>query len=218
MEAELADRAKSIKVLFNGFDDDDFSEEPERRETFGLAYIGNFKDNQDVAELWSAIAELKKENEAFAIDFRLELTGNVAPRVDALLREKLGSSYERFGFVKHKEAVRRMKGAGSLLFIIPQAANNELILTGKIFEYLATGTPMLSIGPLNGNAASIISGCRQEPMVDYHDKQGLKKVLLKQYESFKSGKANLRPDEVEQYGRRGQTESLASYLNEITAS
>ncbi len=216
LEAELADRAKRVKVLFNGFDDDDFSEEPEKTKFFSLSYIGNFKDNQDVTELWNAIIELKEENTSFAKDFRLELTGNVAPRVDALLQDKLGESYEKFDFVQHKEAVKRMKGSGSLLFIIPQSTNNSLILTGKIFEYLATGTPMLSIGPVNGNAAAIVANCSQEPMLHYGDRDGIKKVLLRQYNDFKSDKVTTRSKAVETYGRRGQTEVLASFLNEIT--
>jgi phospholipid N-methyltransferase len=41
--------------------------------------------------------------------------------------------------------------------IIPEIQNNKGILTGKLFEYLATGKPILNIGPKDGDAAAILN-------------------------------------------------------------
>ena len=50
-----------------------------------------------------------------------------------------------------------MVDSNALLFIVPQTKDNHLILTGKLFEYLGSGTPLISIAPPKGNAAKIIA-------------------------------------------------------------
>jgi hypothetical protein len=112
-----------------------------------------------------------------------------------------------------------MQKANMLLFIIPNADNNELILTGKLFEYLASGTSMLSIGPINGNAAKIIASCNRGRMIDYEDKEKIKKHLLAEMDQwYENGQISRKLPinlNVENYSRRGQTESLVRLLNSL---
>jgi hypothetical protein len=49
-----------------------------------------------------------------------------------------------------------MLKASILLLIIPEIENNKGILTGKLFEYLATGNTIINIGPKDGDAAAIL--------------------------------------------------------------
>jgi hypothetical protein len=44
-----------------------------------------------------------------------------------------------------------------LLLIIPNTENNKGILTGKLFEYIATGNPIIYIGPEYGDAVEILN-------------------------------------------------------------
>jgi hypothetical protein len=44
-----------------------------------------------------------------------------------------------------------------LLLIIPFIKENKGILTGKLFEYIATENPIILIGPTDGDAANILS-------------------------------------------------------------
>jgi len=210
---ELSDRAKQVSVLYNGFDESDFALEAKKSSTFDLSYIGNFKENQDVEALWKALKELLEENDSFNAAFRLCITGNITPRLDAYLNKEFPNHYKRKPFVQHMEAVKLMKEAGALLFIIPQAERNHLILTGKIFEYLASGTKMLSIGPKTGNAAEIVASCNQPAMLAYEDKEGIKQGLLKSFERWKKSEVNEISSDVEQFSRKGQTKALAEILN-----
>ena len=56
--------------------------------------------------------------------------------------------------------VKYQKNADLLLLVIPNIENSEGILTGKIFEYLASGNPIIGLGPKNGDAAKIIDQCK----------------------------------------------------------
>lgn len=212
---ELSVESKRVEVLYNGFDEDDYSLVAKGVTTFDLCYIGNYKENQNVEALWDSVAELIQEDVEFANDFRLKLTGNVTPSIKSILSEKLPNHFYSYPFVKHKEAVRLMKEAGMLLFIIPKAERNHLILTGKIFEYLASGTPMLSIGPVAGNASAIVHTCEQASMISYDNKHEIKAALSKGYKDWKNGVKRTVSKHVQEYSRKGQTKRLAEILNSL---
>ena len=221
---EFAKRAKKVEVIYNGFDHEDI---PERREIisdqFSLEYIGNLKPNQNVETLYEAIAELVGENADFGADFRLNFTGNA----DQFLLDKMRNSFglnsiiQVLPYVPHQEAVNRMAQASMLLFIIPRADNNHLIITGKLFEYMASGTPLLSIGPIDGDAAEIIREGNRGAMLDYLDKDGIKSELMKQYLRWKqaSGRKSFHQDDgMIQFSRRELTRKLATLLDSLKES
>ena len=96
---------------------------------------------------------LKKDAE-----WKLEFIGNCHQGVKQKVAELgLSHSVEFISYVDHKTAVHYMQTASLLLMIIPEIENNKGILTGKLFEYLATGKPILNIGPKDGDAAAILN-------------------------------------------------------------
>ena len=96
-----------------------------------------------------------------------------------------------------------------LLLVIPKVTNNRGILTGKFFEYLASGKPILAIGPCDGDLAEIIrsTGCGE--IFDYADWEGIKAFVRQNAGSIVS--ANPRRG-AELYSRRSLTELLSSVL------
>ena len=50
-------------------------------------------------------------------------------------------------------------------------------MTGKFFEYLAAGKPILCLGPADGDAAEIIKKCRSGITVDYNDSEKISEFL-----------------------------------------
>ncbi len=207
------------KVIYNGFDESDFSNiKTEKREKFVLSYIGNFKDNQNIIMLWKAIAKLLSNNE-FAKDFLLELTGRVSDNVISSLKQyNLWNNTKIEGYVSHNEAIQRMKNASVLLFIIPQAKSNKGILTGKLFDYLASGSPFLSIGNPEGDAAKILHKSKAGPMINYSAKKEIEHYLFKLYENWKQDKlADFEPcnDEINKFNRKSLTKELVEVLEKI---
>ena len=207
------------KVIYNGFDESDFSNiKTEKRNKFVLSYIGNFKDNQNVISLWEAIAKLLS-NDEFAKDFQLELTGRVSNNVISSLKQNNLWKYTKIeGYVKHKTAIQRMKNASVLLFIIPQAKSNKGILTGKLFDYLASGSPFLSIGNPEGDAAKILHKTKAGPMLNYTAINEIEQYIIKLYENWKQDKlADFEPckDEINKFNRKSLTKELAEVIEKI---
>ncbi|MDB9709927.1 hypothetical protein OAB13_08550, partial [Salibacteraceae bacterium] len=167
--------------------------------------------------LWQAIKELA-EDEQFKNNFSLEVTGNVDQGILASWKE-LGMEkvIKVQPFVPHKESINIMHSSHMLLLPVPQSENNKGIITGKIFEYLASRRPILSIGPKDGNAAEILSFCGKEGMLDYSDKKGIKQMISNAFVSYLSNKelANTGNENYKNYSRLGCTEQLNDVINQI---
>ncbi|NNF02676.1 MAG: glycosyltransferase [Bacteroidia bacterium] len=222
LKLEFEDRAKRVEVLYNGYDESDYtrSDNVKGGEKFTISYIGNFKPNQNVHALWELLSELVKTSDDFKKHLLIRLIGNVDPQLKKDIIEMGLEEHVSFeDFVDHKKAVSFMQASTILLFIIPQVKDNHLILTGKLFEYMASGTKMLSIGPVDGNAAKIISECDRGSMIDYENKDAMKEQLIDSMKTFKlnaSVPKLVMNSSLLNYSRKGQTEQLAKVLNEIS--
>ncbi|MCK5765308.1 MAG: hypothetical protein KAH26_04970, partial [Bacteroidales bacterium] len=101
----------------------------------------------------------------------------------------------------------------------PQSRNNKLIITGKLFEYLASGTPVLSVGPVDGDAAGILADTAREKIFDYKDKQAFKQKLMQLYLSWKSNGRKLDKLDtgmLDKYSRRSSARKISEIMNKIT--
>lgn len=222
MAAEFNDRARKLSVLYNGFDEQDLYTGPdEATSTFQLTYIGNMKPNQQVPFLWKALAACTAADPDFQRDFRLQFTGSIDPGVVGAINEAgLQDHLQIQPFVAHQEATKLMAQAGMLLFIIPDSPDNHRIITGKIFEYLASNTRMLSIGPRKGDAAGILEQAGRNDMLDYSDEQGMISVVQKAYADWRvGGQKPLREPggDYLRYSRRSLTGKLAVILDQLNA-
>jgi glycosyltransferase involved in cell wall biosynthesis len=96
-----------------------------------------------------------------------------------------------------------------LILIIPSHKSNKSIVTGKLFEYLATGKPILCLGPPDGDAAYIINKCKSGVTVDYYDSENILKFLcnVDQYSGLTDNSA------VEEFSRFSLAKRLVNVLN-----
>jgi hypothetical protein len=232
MKQEFNDRNNNVEVVMNGFDisdmgirEDENSRVREgestkgREDSFALTYTGNFKPNQHIPVIWDGIIELLKENEGFAKDFRLRFVGNVdASAPQYFKQEGFERNIELVSYVPHAEVTRIMKLSSLLLFVVPQSKNNKLIITGKLFEYLASGTSIVPVGPVDGDASAILKDTGREPMMDYSDKDLFKQVLLDNYQKWKERKLDkLDTSILDKYSRRSSAERMAGVMNETSS-
>jgi glycosyltransferase involved in cell wall biosynthesis len=219
LKAEFEARAKTIKFIPNGFDEEDFNRvDSAASKSFKLSYIGNFKAVQNIEGLWIAISRIAKDSELKEA-FQFEITGNLDESIQSAFRshgiEHLVSVKP---FVPHKAAIIRMFEANMLLLPIPQDASNKTILTGKIFEYLASRRPILSIGPSDGNASEILQSCGKSKMIDYDDTDEMERQIRIAIADFQNHKQLTQDgnDQYLQYSRKGTAKQLAHFLDEQT--
>ncbi len=201
-----------IEIIPNGFDTDDFTFESKIHQNSDLkyiSYVGTVSKEYNIDGLIIGIAQLPDKIKS---KIRIRFIGKIT---DELLGKMnlfgLGDLVETIGYVKHEEAIEYMCSSHILLLIIPDVINNEGILTGKLFEYLAASRPILFIGPKKGDAAKIITETNSGKVCDYNDSNKITDSivsLLNEYPAVKS-------INVQKYSRENLTKRLITIINNL---
>ena len=138
--------------------------------------------------------------------------GSVSSGKETLSCQKAGTTDVEFiPYVNHSDAIKFMMGSSVLLLIIPDHHSNKSIITGKLFEYLASGKPILCIGPPDGDAADIIGTTGNGKCAGYDDSENIRLIIDRFY---KEGGTSAR-NAPSQYSRESLTKNLVSGLNEV---
>jgi glycosyltransferase involved in cell wall biosynthesis len=194
-----------IRVLPNGYDDADFLElnNDNIPESKVIRYIGNLGEQYPTLGFLNAFAQLLKEH----AEWKLEFIGNCHKGVKQKVAELgLSQSVEFISYVDHKTAVQYMQSSSILLMIIPEIENNKGILTGKLFEYLASGKPILNIGPKDGDAAIILTENAVSITLDSNESEKMVEFILNSQDKSES---ITRSDK---FSRRNLTKEMAELI------
>lgn len=209
--------AKSLSVITNGYDGGDFADHsPALDKEFTLAHIGSMTRTRNPEVLWKALASLKKEAPQLLDRLRVRLIGKVDHTVRAQIRSlELSDHVDILPYRPHAEIVDLLRRSRALLLVVNRSKNQKGIVTGKLFEYLASGRPIVCVGPVDGEAARIISETRAGQSCGYDDIEKMKSVL----EDLLGDKPthDSDPSQVMKYERRALTTSLAQLMDEVTS-
>lgn len=214
-KSEKIDPAK-IHVLPNGYDPLDFegyaAEEPEE---YTIAYTGTISENYNIRSFILAVSQLLASSHDLKL--KINLTGKISPAVtDALKRAGLQNYYALQDYLPHREAIAEMQSAHLLLLAIPQISENHGILTGKLFEYMATGNKILGIGPVEGDAADLLKQTGTGRMFDYDDSNGMAAFIRQHYNEWKEGRIQrMVPELVLSFSRPALTAKLSGIIRAL---
>jgi len=204
---KIPDIEHKIDVISNGFDEVDFIKtESATPPKLTVTYVGTLSDIYPVNGLAEALKNMKMKG----IDFNLRFVGSVSQNAKELILSSVDSaSVEFLPHVIHSEAIRHMMNSSVLLLIIPSHSSNKSIITGKIFEYLSSGKPVLCIGPEDGDAAAIIKKCNAGITAGYDDSIKMADFLSN------TDSATVLSDRaaVMEFSRHSLTKRIAEILN-----
>lgn len=210
---------RSVDVIHNGYDPADF-ENPgyEPSSSFMIAHTGAFQPAANPEKVWEVLGRLIKTDSSFAADLEIVLVGKVDAAIkESISRNGLDSRVQYTGYVPHSEVMRYQTTSALLLLCILRTEGAEGIITGKFFEYLASGTPVLCIGPENGDTAAIISECKAGNTAGFDDSAAVENIISEAYRKWKKGgRPEPDRDAIKRYSRREQTRSLAAVMLSMT--
>jgi glycosyltransferase involved in cell wall biosynthesis len=212
------DRAPGdFAVIHNGYDVEDFGpgqEPPEDR--FTLVYVGSLYGSRNPDVLWRSLAALRARGEIPHL--RLRLVGRIGADVlTALEGYGLDAITEHVPYVPHDEAVREMQRATLLFLTIESYRQERGNLTGKIYEYLAAGRPVLALGPVAGDAADLLENTGAGQMLDRADAGGVAEYLQVSYAAWECGEMQqgASSEAAAPYSRRVQAGKLAALIETL---
>ncbi|GAA4231876.1 glycosyltransferase family 4 protein [Postechiella marina] len=203
---------KPIEVITNGFDSE-ATKEVKLNSDFSIAHIGSLLSKRNPELLWKVLAELIEEVDGFAEVFKLKFIGAVSEDVLKLIDDNNLSDYvDKIGYVSHKEAIEYQKKSQILLLIEIDSEETKCIIPGKLFEYMVSNRPIVSIGPKDSDVEKIIKETNTGSYFYYEDSKLLKTAILSYYKAFQDKTLKSHPIGLQKYHRRALTESLSKLL------
>ncbi len=214
--------SRTYHVIPNGYDASDMlgleGVEPEKHK-FVIAHIGSLSPTRNPEKLWKALGELCAESDSFCKELEIQIIGKMDYRVDESLRKAgLEEQVRSKPYVPHEEVVKLQRLAHILLLVVNDTPNAKLILTGKLFEYLAARRPIICIGPEDGDAAAVITETNSGRTFGPNNHEALKDHIMGLYEGFIKGKDQSTKGDIAGYERRNLTRRMAQVLNSCIAS
>ncbi|HOY32084.1 MAG TPA: glycosyltransferase [Bacteroidales bacterium] len=150
---------------------------------FTVIYAGTFYGKRKPDTFFEAVRQLHNEGR---IDFRWKLKLIGANR-NFHIPDSLKNSVEFSPFVPNEKMIPELFNADALLFVNPPTGNTGAF-TGKIFEYISTGKPMIPVTVLQDVAADLISEYGVGTPVDFYDIEGIKRSFLAAAQLWKNKK------------------------------
>ena len=169
--------ADKYRIITNGYDEADFEGLTSARKdnNFIFTYVGTISDYYPIESFLKAISELKTINDK---DVLFRVVGQISKQQETLIIKYLEEKNRSYiSYSDHDLSVRYMLESDILLLVIPDHPKNELILTGKLFEYLRTGKPILCLGPTSGDVAKIIEESGRGHVFEYDDYDGMSEFI-----------------------------------------
>ena len=244
--------ADKIYVIPNGYDPDDFSAEknPELKTTqqevtriierhckasspmetegkkFVVAHTGLMPQSADPDRLWKVLGDMVKEDAKFKEKLLIAVMGQTDDCTKNEIAENgLSDNFTDLGYVPHSTSVAWMKRADLLLLPLRKEKESKAIVTGKFFEYLASGNRILAFGPTDGNLAEELRLTGSGNICEFDDEAGIKSCMQNIWKEYKDssagGKISTQNITAEQMARRQQfsrekgAENFAAMLDNI---
>ncbi len=198
------------QVLYNGYDSEDFRHATyQRQDKFRVKYIGKVTQGQDISIAIRALQELRDEG----LD-KLEMVFvGTWPEQETLFKQDFVRYLPQ---MSHEKAVEQIVDAEALLLLINQYPGSKGMLTTKLFEYIGSGTPVVSLGDTTGEAAAVLRDFHAGIMIDYVDINAFKQEIKRLYQSWENGTPIRNNGDTSSISAKKQTTQLADFMSSIT--
>jgi glycosyltransferase involved in cell wall biosynthesis len=206
-----------VVTIPNGADFDDVAGLDYRPdERFRITHAGSFFGRRDPRPFLEALHDSGLDVVArFLGDFR------EADRAWAA-GLALGDRLEILDYAPRMASLALQRDSEALLLLIPDAGGRgKGVLSGKVFEYIAVGRPILAAVPPDGAAAELIRETGAGVVAAPDDPDAIREALEGLHARWLDGglpDVELSPSWRDRLSRRSRVEEMAALLREVTAA
>ena len=207
------DEAKFV-TIYNGFDPVDLETPAPRTDgKFRIVYTGVWKDRYNPSTLYDVVDWLKRSHPELLADVEV-VTAGYAP--GEARRRGLTDHIREVGVLTHRDAVALMRSA-DVLFVTNGEGNRQQIgLPGKLYEYLATGRPVLALTHPDGDAGRVLKQTGGGVAVPSDDPGLLLDAITRLCRNRRLDVPPLNRDVLASFERVNLTRRLAEVLDDAT--
>jgi glycosyltransferase involved in cell wall biosynthesis len=207
-------------TITNGYDENDFQNIDgvlNRSDRFNITYTGILYKERSPRSFLLALADLLMEEKIPGDRILVRFVGQMdnpgeTDNYRFLASLPLNGVVELIPYASHARCIQYMMAADALLLIIHSGKGSGGIMTGKIFEYLRSGKPVLCMVPEYGDAAEVVRETNAGRIVSPDSVEEIKKAILCFYRAYEKGtlKRMFSKTDVDQYSRSHLTGKLAN--------
>jgi glycosyltransferase involved in cell wall biosynthesis len=202
-------------TIFNGFDPSDLgSPAPQAKTRFRIVFAGVWKEGYNPSPLYDVIDWMKRTAPE-ALNGVEVIAAGFEPGEAA--RRGLSSHITEPGVLSHQDAVSLMHSADVLFLTNGDGARQQLGLPGKMYEYLATGRPVLALTHPDGDAGRIIQQVGGGVAISQDDPGQLLEVIKRACVDRSLPTPPLNRDALASFERPNLAKRLASLLDTVSS-
>lgn len=205
-----------VVCITNGYDPEDFLVESIHKNDLSkvrIVYTGIWKAGYSPKLLYDAIHHIQSNFPAI-YDCLDVICAGFPPGISGY--NCFDGTVQELGRLTHCEAISLMKGADALFLPVSEGEYALGSLPGKLFEYLASGKPIIAAVPAESEVAQILNRVGGATMVEPGDVNGLAKILANVAQAGRPTWGTPNPSLTACFERRNLTSQLAEVLSSVT--
>jgi glycosyltransferase involved in cell wall biosynthesis len=205
--------SNNVKLITNGFDEDDFDVKELESDKFIIGHFGLLNHLRSPKNLWKILNDLCDENSDFNEKLEIRLSGNIDTEVLQNITQyfHLKNKVKILGYLSHKDVLKQYNSSSVLLLLLFNSESGKGNYPGKIFEYFASKRAILAFGPEDSDIEKLIQKTKTGVFCTY-DEMELKKEILN---LFHNDINTISSTEIEGFSRKKLTKDLSELLNKI---
>lgn len=209
-----ADDPRRVEIV-NGVDEADLPNPPPlpRPDKFVVTNVGTIYGSIDPSPGLRVLAALATKGAIDAERLEVRLVGSIW---EPHFVPPTGITIATTGYVDHSQAVAEMFAATVLLLYRP---SSTLAPSGKVFEYLASGRPILCLTHPDNLASRLVRSWNAGTTANPDDPKAIERAILTLWQRWEDGdlpdQEEVRRLTLERYSRRANTMRLAQQFDEL---
>lgn len=213
--------APKAEVVYNGFDESDIvrTDGTVASEKFTLTYLGVLFKVRNPECLWQALGELVEEDKDFANRLQVKLIGQVDKEViQTIVQHGLKDHVATSPYIPHDQVAEALHQSSVLLLPLMSDAETDTLglIPAKLFEYMASGRPILCIGPTNGDTAKILDETQAGVTIGFDDKGKAKASVMSLYQRHLTDSLHDKEtNEIARFSRKRLSEEYTTLLGNL---
>ena len=208
---------KKIVPIVSGFDEDDFKDikKTKQSDKLTLMYAGSlYNGRRDPSILFESVSDLIDERKIDPQKIEINFYGDDT-NLDELKRKyNLKNIVNICGKITHSEVLQNQINSDVLLLISWMSEVEQMFIPGKVYEYIASKKPVLSVGYKEGSLKDLI----KKTNIGYHvsDVGECKKAIYDYYTKYINNELKYCGNQfADEYSMRNTAKKFAQILEEI---
>lgn len=205
-----------VKCITNGYDEADFKDiDIYKLKTHKFRIIHNgflYGESRYPINLFAALLDLINKGiiDQNKIEVYFTRSENDVYLKSLIDRYHLQQIVKCTGYLEHKESLMFTSKMNCCLLIIGNEEKSKSVYTGKVFEYLRTGKPILSLAPLDGLVDKLLKETGRGINCDIQDIEKIEKVIGDLYNKWRNNNEETYDsnDKIAKYERKNLTRQL----------